>query len=136
VPAAESTVLWVADAPGGAPLALTRAVNEARKGDVPAVAVRLAEAFGWLPPAPLTAEEVAAWQARQAELARQQPQPGAPWTRPDTSSVDVDAQGNALPPQMPARQPHPSDAYMPHGAAAGIGVAQIATRLWREEGTV
>jgi hypothetical protein len=45
----------------GRPLALMRAFSEARIGDAEAVAVCLAEAFGWLPPDPA---ELAAEQER------------------------------------------------------------------------
>lgn len=123
VPAAAGTGLWVSpdQAVTGGPLALLRALNEARTGNAQAVAIRLGEAYGWTPAPPPTAEEIAEWQARQAEMALHRgPHQGQPWTRPDTSSVDVDAQGNELR-QRPPRQPHPSDAYLPHAAAVTTG---------------
>jgi hypothetical protein len=105
----------------GAPLALLRAVYRAREGNVEAVAVLLGECFGWLPPAPPTAEEIAAWQAREAEMARHRgPRQGRPWTRPDTASVGVDAEGRELR-ERPPVPPHPRDGYLPHAAAVTAG---------------
>jgi len=110
VPPAASTALAVpGDAMGGAALALVRATYRAREGSAAAVAVQLAEAFGYLPPSP---EEIAAERERMARLyAAQPPQPapqqGQPWTRPDVSSVDVDQYGREISPYLrwPPRDP-------------------------------
>lgn len=119
VPAAVSTALQV---PQGClvPLPFTQMMWRAQAGNVAQTAISLGENLGWLPPAPPAPEEVAAWQARQAEMAGQRgPRPGQPWTRESPESVGVDAEGNVLRPRR--AQPHPSDAYLPHAAGAGIG---------------
>lgn len=99
---------------GGAPLALRQAAFAARRGDVKTVAVKLAEADGYTPPAPPTPGEIAAWQAREAEAAkhrgRLQSRPVAsPVLRPgDEASVGVDEHGNPVRRPLP---PHPRDSY-------------------------
>jgi hypothetical protein len=118
------------DAPGGQPLALLMAINEARAGRVQAVAARLGEAFGWLPP---TASELAAAHERFRELAeagrqaeadyrRRVPQQKAPVVHYDprggTAGYGVDDYGN------PLREPAPNRPPMQvpeHAAPSGIG---------------
>ena len=112
VPAVASTALWLhpdAANTGGA-LALARAINRAREGNVQDTAVQLATAFGWLPPDPA---QIAAERERLLAMRapEPEPEPRQPWTRPGTSSVPLDRDGNELPPWMTARPPHPSDAY-------------------------
>lgn len=101
---------------GGAPLALYRAVNEARAGNAMRVAVHLAEMFGQLPPSP---EELAAEAERMRQWRTPQPVPqrGQPWTRPDVTSVDVDEQGREV--YRPAYRPHPLDSYRAPGIFGG-----------------
>jgi transposase len=82
VPPPESTGLWVsADYVAGQPVALMRAISEARAGNAATVARQLGEAFGWLPPDPA---ELAAERARVLALRAGQLQPGPP------PSVDLD----------------------------------------------
>jgi hypothetical protein len=113
----ESTVLAIRGGDiGGPELALYRAMGAARNQSAPQVAAYLAEAFGWLPQ---TREQQAAdaelMRARWAETNRQmrQAQPAPqPWTRPDTASVGVDANGHEVrhnPGYRPPLPPGPRD---------------------------
>lgn len=93
---------------GGAELALVRASWRAREGNAAAVAVQLAEAFGWLPPSP--EEQAAEWERlRRLRAPQPAPQRGQPWTRPDVSSVDVGEYGREI--YQPRYPPHPLDSY-------------------------
>jgi hypothetical protein len=112
----ESTILpsrW--DQLGGH-MPIDLAIQAANAGRPPkTVAGHLADADGELPP---TREEQAAEQARMHEAwmerdrQMRQPKPAPqPWTRPDTSSVDVDANGREVwvgyrPPLPPGPQDH------------------------------
>jgi len=111
----QSTALWVSsDYVAGQPVHLMRALSAARQGlPIEKVCAELGEAAGWLPPPPPSPEEVAAWQARQAEMAQQQhaPRPLAnPVLRPgDEASVGVDQHGNPV--RWRPVPPHPLDSY-------------------------
>jgi transposase len=91
------------DAVAREPLALARAVSEARAGRVAAVAEQLGICNGWLPVSPA---ELAAERERMLALRAPQPQPAA--SRPVQmdprfgASYGVDEHGNALPPPSPA----------------------------------
>jgi Homeodomain-like domain len=123
VPAAVPTALWIHPdaANAGGALALHKAINRAREGNVQATAVHLAEAFGWVPPDPAQVaaerERLLAMQAQQASPAVE---PHQPWTRPDTATVALDRDGKEVPPWM-VRPPHPSDGYPGSPAAAPAG---------------
>ena len=109
IPPATSTALWLHpdEAGAGGALALHRAINRAREGNAQAAAVHLGEAFGWLPPDPAAIaaerERLLAMRAQQAAPAAE---PHEPWTRPDTSTIDLDAAGRELPAWRV--RPHPA----------------------------
>lgn len=110
---AASSALWVAPdtAVAGGPLALWRAISEARQGNQAAVAELLGICNGWLPPSEAErAEADAEWRKRAEAITASQPaaQPPAPWPHADPASVGIDAQGRPLP-WRPA--PHPLDFY-------------------------
>lgn len=110
-------------APAGTvvPLQFDRAMWAARQGNAKRVAALLGENFGWLPPAPPTEEEVAAWRERAAHMAyeleqlkaQQSGQPTPAATAPDyRGPADYDAYGNRLPwTQPPRRVPSRLDAW-------------------------
>ena len=116
VPAAVSTRLSVHPdmANGDGPLSLSRALFQAREGQVRKVAILLAEAFGYLPPSPAELAEEAERRRRlvedgaraEAEWKRRSHQPAPPVVRhmPEHlgASYGVDARGNPLPPPSPA----------------------------------
>lgn len=90
----------------GAGLALNRARSEAAIGRTEQVAIRLAETFGWLPPAPPTPEEIAAWQARMAQMTASAPvaQGSVPHPEHWPAAVSLDAAGTPLAPPDPQRK--------------------------------
>ena len=113
VPLPASTAISVPGAPVGAePVALLRAISEARIGNMRVVALRLGEACGWLPAS--AAELASEAERRQAVMAGQQVQAPGP-ARPLVpapagwgAEFGLDADGR------PLRQPyprHPSDSY-------------------------
>lgn len=123
VPPAVSTGLWVSPESGwGPPVALLRAINQAREGHAQAVAVQLGEAFGYLPPDPaeLAAERdrmlaMAAERDRAEQEHRQHlaPQPQVRHLPEHLgASVSVDAAGNPLRPPDPDR-PRPQQVVRP-----------------------
>jgi hypothetical protein len=105
----------------GAPLALTRAIQEAYKGDVTAVARRLGEVNGWLPPGPPTPEELEQFRKVAEDRERMVAEAKAAASRgprapeePQVASVDhfgrpFDKFGNELVPR--GSLPHPLDVY-------------------------
>lgn len=116
VPPAPGTGLHVDPSlAAGGPLALMRAFSEAQVNRPEAVAVRLAEAYGWLPPDPAeVAAEMERMRAWREGMARQAaaPQTGQPWTRGDTSQVGLDRGGREIGgAAWPWGRPHPLDAY-------------------------
>ncbi len=105
---APRTTLWVhGDLIGAEPVALSQAISEARIGRARAVAVRLAESWGWLPPSP---EELAAERERMLQLLQpQSPPPPSSVTHPEhwPASVGIDHHGRPLLPR-PIRPNAPS----------------------------
>jgi hypothetical protein len=109
VPPAPSTRL-VAQGGVGGELALTRAMHQAERGDVAAVARQLGEANGWLPPGPPTEEEQERMRQlfadRGRQLAEQKSAPG-PGDGSQARTADLDHTGREIWP----RPPHPLDVY-------------------------
>jgi Homeodomain-like domain len=103
-PPARSTALWVDNAfSAGKPVALSRAISEARIGRTEAVATCLGEAFGWLPPDPAV---IAAERERMRQL-RTAPPPSPPSVEHPAhwpAAVSVDSHGRPLAPPDPERQ--------------------------------
>ncbi len=97
----ESTILNVHGGDvGGAELELGQAMAASRLGHVEQVARHLAEVFGWLPPT--RAEQAAEWERwrllrveQDRQMLQAKPAPQA-WTRPDTSQVNLDADGREV----------------------------------------
>lgn len=120
VPAAAPSWLPVpGDAPAGGPLALTRAMYQARRGDVAAVAELLGAAGGWLPPAPPTEDELAErrklaeQRARILEQERVRTMAGPGWQPPPAGTDLDDGWGKPLRPDRNDGYPGtpPSTAY-------------------------
>jgi len=118
VPLPVTTSLSVpGDLVGREPVALLRAIHEARAGNVRAVAEQLAAAFGYLPQPPPSAEQIAAGQQARAELLERNRlllrgvKPLPPALQDGSASVSLDEHGNPLRPLRPAYQPQPSDSY-------------------------
>jgi hypothetical protein len=107
----------------GPELELVRAMTAARQGNAEVVARHLAEVYGWLPPTRAEqAAELERWRQVRAEQDRQMLQAktaSQPWTRPDTSSYEVDASGRVIrwPGYRPPLPPGPQD----HMFGLGMG---------------
>ena len=122
VPPAVITMLSVpGDANAGPQLALLQAIHQARQGNVAAVALRLGEAFGWLPPAPPTTEELA--QQRQVAEQREKQLAGmkakqelGPGGSPSGETTDL---WNGQP--VPVHMPHPLDVFRAPGSPGNYG---------------